>query len=288
MSEPKEFHIPITQSDITAVDCLAEASGFSKQMLKQAMQKGCVWLEQHTSSRDDDKQFIQRLRRAKRVLKPGETLHFYYDESVLDEKPLTASLVSDEGAYSIWNKPAGTRSQGSKWGDHCTLYRWSEQHLSPERPAFIVHRLDRAASGLMLLAHKKQATADLTRMFAKRQIEKRYQVKVEGDFSKLLSAEKPTKSIRTNIDGKAAASHVQQLSYDETSDESLLEVEIETGRKHQIRVHLASVGYPVVDDRLHGSGKTDKDLQLAAVALKFTCPVTGEAKSFALNPTFAV
>jgi len=287
MPEPKEFHIPIIQSDVTAIDCLAEASGLSKQMIKQVMQKGCVWLEQHTA-RGDEKQFIQRLRRAKRVLKPRETLHFYYDETVLNEKPAEAILISDEGAYSVWNKPAGMRSQGSKWGDHCTLYRWAEQHLNPERPAFIVHRLDRAASGLMLLAHKKQVTAELTRMFAKRQVDKHYQVKVEGDFSKLLPSDETTKSIRTNIDRKAATSHVRHLNYDKVSDESLLEVQIETGRKHQIRVHLASVGFPVVGDRLHGSGKSDQDLQLAAMSLKFQCPVTGETKSFALNPTFAV
>jgi len=287
MPESKEFHIPITELEVTAIDCLAEASGLSKQKLKQVMQKGCVWLEQH-STRGDEKQFIQRLRRAKRVLKPGETLHFYYDEAVLDEKPAEAVLISDEGAYSVWNKPAGMRSQGSKWGDHCTLYRWAEQHLSPERPAFIVHRLDRAASGLMLIGHKKQVTADLTRMFAKRQVDKRYQVKVEGDFSKLLIDDETVKSIRTNIDRKAATSHVKHLNYDKTSDESLLEVQIETGRKHQIRVHLASAGYPVVGDRLHGSAKSDKDLQLTAMALKFECPITGEAKSFALNPTFAV
>ena len=148
MSDPKEFHLPITQADMTAVDCLAEASGLSKQALKQAMQKGCVWLEQH-NTRGDEKLFIQRLRRAKRVLKVGETLHFYHDEAVLQEKPTEATLISDEGGYSIWNKPSGMRSQGSKWGDHCTLYRWAEQHLTPERPAFIVHRLDRAASGFV-------------------------------------------------------------------------------------------------------------------------------------------
>ncbi|MGB1309669.1 MAG: RluA family pseudouridine synthase [Leucothrix sp.] len=285
MPDPKEFHIPIT-ADTVAVDCLADASGLSKQKLKQAMQKGCVWLEQH-STRGDDKQFIQRLRRAKRILKAGETLHCYYDEAVLQEEPIAATLISDEGDYSIWNKPSGMRSQGSKWGDHCTLYRWAEQHLRPERPAFIVHRLDRAASGLMLLAHKKQVTTQFTTLFAKRQIEKRYQVKVEGDFSALIAGE-ASHSIRSNIDRKAATSHVRHLSYDQAHDESLLEVQIETGRKHQIRVHLASVGFPVVGDRLHGSGKNTKDLQLAAVSLTFQCPVSGEAKSFALNPTFAV
>ena len=287
MIEPKEFHLPVTVDGVTAVDALAESSGLSKQAIKQAMQKGCVWLEQYTSH-SAEKSFIQRLRRAKRVLKVGEVLHCYYDESVLQEQPIEAELISDEGAYSVWNKPAGMRSQGSKWGDHCTLYRWAEQQLKPERPAFIVHRLDRAASGLMLLAHKKQVTAELTAMFAKRKIEKRYQVKVEGDFRRLLADGEQRKSIRTNIERKAATSHVKCLRFDEASNESLLEVEIETGRKHQIRVHLASVGYPVVGDRLHGSADQKKDLQLTAVSLKFTCPVSGEAKAFALNPSFAV
>lgn len=287
MSELKQFHIPVPAAGITAVDCLSEASGLSKQAVKQAMQKGCVWLEQN-NPRGDETSFIQRLRRAKRVLKLGETLHCYYDERVLAERPIEAVLVSDEGDYSVWNKPAGMRSQGSKWGDHCTLYRWAEQHLTPERPAFIVHRLDRAASGLMLLAHKKQAAAELTKMFAKRQIVKRYQVKVQGDFSNLLTTPDAIKSIRTNIDQKTATSHARFLRYDQAEDESLLEVQIETGRKHQIRVHLASVGFPVVGDRLHGSGRNEKDLQLAAVSLEFQCPISGEAKSFALIPAFAV
>jgi len=98
-----------------------------------------------------------------------------------------AILVEDCGDYSIWNKPSGMLSQGSKWGDHCTIYRWVEKNLQPERAAFVVHRLDRAATGLILLAHKKSVASQFSRLFEKREIYKRYLVKVKGDFSKNLT-----------------------------------------------------------------------------------------------------
>ena len=278
-----EYHIPVTLADQTAVAILAEASKLSKQKVKQAMQKGCVWLEK-SGDRGENKQYTQRLRRAKKVLSIGETLHFYYDESVLNTEPAEAKLVSDKGDYSIWHKPSGMLSQGSKWGDHCTIYRWAEKHLKPERPAFIVHRLDRAASGLIILAHKKQTAAAFGKLFQKHEIDKRYRVSVEGDFSSILKGGEINKTIDSEIDNKPAVSHVVFISYDEKSNESVIEVKIETGRKHQIRKHLLEVGFPVVGDRLYGSGKSLEDLKLEAVSLGFVCPVSKEEVLF-LTPT---
>lgn len=275
MSEAREYHIPVTENGAIAVDYLQQASGISKQKLKQIMQKGCVWLEQSAN-----KQFIQRLRRAKKVLKAGDILHFYYDPAVLSSEPEAAELVSDRGDYSVWNKPSGMLSQGSKWGDHCTTYRWAEKHLVPERPAFIVHRLDRAASGLIILAHKKTTAAAFSKLFEHRQIEKHYQVLVEGDFTQALTNGEAVKTIRDEIDGKSACSHVALLSFDAETKRSLLDVNIETGRKHQIRKHLVGIGYPVVGDRLYGEGEHTIDLQLTAASLKFVCPVSGEKVNF--------
>lgn len=304
-AEAREYHVPITVDGVLAVDCLQQASGFSKQKLKQIMQKGCVWLEQSHAPRQAklgkaessgsnpyyasapvatdqlaNTQFIQRLRRAKKALKAGDILHFYYDESVLSAEPPVAKLVSDRGDYSVWNKPSGMLSQGSKWGDHCTVYRWAEKHLSPERPAFIVHRLDRAASGLILLAHKKSTAAALSKLFEQRCIEKHYRVWVRGDFHQALDQGEQIKTIRDEIDGKSACSHVALLAFDAEKQQSLLDVNIETGRKHQIRKHLAGVGYPVVGDRLYGEGEHTVDLQLTAALLKFVCPVSGEEVEF--------
>ena len=287
MSEPNEYHITASQDGQLAIDCLSDATGISKQKLKLAMQKGCVWLEKAGQG----KHYTQRLRRAKRPLVIGEILHLYYDLKVLTAMPAPALLISDEGAYSIWNKPSGMLSQGSKWGDHCTIYRWSEQNLHPERPAFIVHRLDRAANGLIVLAHKKQVAAQFSKMFEEHQLEKHYRATVTGNFATVMNGEGDTdsligktKTIREDIDDKSACSHITLLSYDETNDESTVDVLIESGRKHQIRKHLSSAGFPIIGDRLYGDPEKldERDLQLRAHSLAFDCPVTGIAKYFEL------
>lgn len=265
------------------MNLLATATGLSKQHLKQVMQKGAVWLEEKKTGKP------RRLRRASKALTAGDELHLYYDENVLQAVPVPPQLIADQGEYSVWYKPFGLRSQGSKWGDHCTLQRWVEQNLTPQRPAFIVHRLDRAATGLMLIAHKKTVASELAKLFAQREMEKRYQVIVHGQFPESTWPQK----IDSEIDGRHARSYARLLQYDTDKNRSLLEVRIDTGRKHQIRKHLLSIGYPVVGDRLYGSndkkqGKEEQgkeNLQLCAYSLKFICPLTGQEMHFQLPET---
>jgi len=262
----------IESPEDTAVDLLQRATGLSKQRIKLAMTQGAVWLTRGRNT--------QRLRRVKRTLRTGDEVHLYYDAEILAETPVAPSLLADRGAYSVWRKPCGLRSQGSKWGDHCTVVRWVERHLQPERPAFTVHRLDRAANGLILVAHSKTTAAALSALFRKREVEKRYRALVAGDFSphpKPLRVEQP-------IDDKEA---VSELSLNEVSADgrrSLVDVRIETGRKHQIRRHLAGVGHPVIGDRLYGAAEQDEvDLQLSARLLAFQCPIECERVEYRLE-----
>lgn len=262
----------VESSDHDAVTLVQQASDLSKQRIKFAMAQGAVWLTRggHT----------QRLRRAKRVLKPGDELHLYYDADILAEEPPAPELIADVGEYSVWNKPYGLRSQGSKWGDHCTVTRWAERHLQPERPAFTVHRLDRAANGLILVAHTKGMAADLSQVFKSRKVEKRYLALVNGTFA---SEEVPLRIVQP-IDDRPAVSEVTALQVSVDDKRSLLEVRIETGRKHQIRRHLADLGYPVIGDRLYGTGEEDGvDLQLQAFLLAFRCPVAGKKVEYQLS-----
>ena len=267
-----EKHIEIDQANVTAVDVISSHTQLSKQTIKQTMSKGAVWLSRgkHT----------QRLRRASRKLNKGDTLHLYYNAKILATQSPQASLIADEGDYSVWYKPCGMLSQGSKWSDHCTISRWASQHLKPERSAFIVHRLDRAATGLILLAHTKKATTALTQLFQQRAISKRYQAIVHGNFP----ASPEVLTINNLIDNKPAISHIRLIEYSETKDCSLVSIDIETGRKHQIRKHLASAGFPILGDRLYGNeNEFTTDLQLTAVSLRFNCPLHNTPRHYSLD-----
>lgn len=270
-----EYHVTLTDCDQSALQRLVEESGLSKNQIKQAMQKGALW-------RSRSKQ-AQRIRRIPKNLQSGDTLHLYFDEKVLAETPAEPELIADEGLYSVWYKPYGMRSQGSKWGDHCALYRWVEVNHRPERPAFLVHRLDRAATGLMLVAHSKKMAAALTKLFEQRQVDKRYQAIVAGRFSEETGAWAPKRTFTDELDAKTAISHARCLVYGAETEQSLLEVSIETGRKHQIRRHLSGAGFPIVGDRLYGDAKSgDQDLKLVASSLSFVCPFSGEDRVYQL------
>lgn len=268
-----EYHLEIPDANTLAVDLLAEHSQLSKQRIKKAMQQGAVWYEH--------KNKVTRLRRVKKKLQKGDKIHFYYNEQVLNKIPPTPHCIADLGAYSVWFKPAGLLSQGSKWSDHCAINRWVESHDTKQRPTFIVHRLDKAAQGLILLAHKKSMAAALAALFQQRKIKKIYRVKVEGCFA---DTDQP-QAFENKLDDKVAISFFQKKAYDSENNQSLLEVQIETGRKHQIRRHCAELGFPVVGDRLYGSPDQQADLALLAKEISFQCPLQHKKVFFSVDPS---
>ena len=252
-----------------AIELLAEAVPLSRQKLKQLMEKGGIWFKKANGGR-------RRLRRAKTPMRKGDILELHYDAHILATVPPTPMLIADKGAYSVWFKPENMLSQGSKFADHCAITRWVEKNYQPKRAVYLIHRLDRAASGLLLLAHDQKTAAKLSRLFSSRNIQKRYTVEVHGHFDAAI----PLK-IDTPIDGKAAESEVVSATPGEKQSELL--VEIKTGRKHQIRRHLSEQGWPVVGDRVYGIKDEQGSLKLTASYLKFICPVAGEPVEYKLK-----
>ncbi len=261
-----ELHLDITDGNQSITDLLSAECALSKAEIKQAIDKGALW---HSKGKR-----TQRLRRIKKPLNVGEQLHFYFDEKILKEVPVPAELIHDATSYSVWYKPYGMLSQGSKWSDHCTISRFAEKALT--RNSFIVHRLDRAASGLIIIAHSKKMAQTFSKYFEQHLLKKRYQIIVHGNFEAKHAHE--TKIETSLIDDKSAQSSFTFQQYSSNLDMSLLNVDIASGRKHQIRIHSARLGFPVVGDRLHGDHSVQYaatlNLQLAAVSLSFTCPLT--------------
>jgi len=280
-STPFEKHLLVKSSDQIAIAFLSQnIPDISKQTLKQAMQYGAVWLTKNGKT--------NRVRRAKKILDIGDELHLYYNEQTLFGEIPPARLIADEVEYSVWDKPCGMFSQGTKWGDHTSISRWVElfgleQNNIPQRPCFLVHRLDRATSGLIIVAHSKKMASQLVNLFETRQIEKRYTAVVSGHYV----AEPERQDLEADIDGKSAKSIILSAEYDEDKDQTSLLVKIESGRKHQIRKHLSGVGYPIIGDRLYGEKDIDdkplSDLMLRSCFLEFVCPVSGELRSCSVS-----
>lgn len=259
-------------SQLKASQVLAHHTQLSQAKIKDAMQKGAVWLLRGKGK--------QRLRRASKALKPGDTLELNYNPQLLNQTVPEPLLIHDAKDYSIWFKPYGLYCQGSRWGDFASIHRWVEIHLpqltnTPERPVFLVHRLDRATSGLILLCHSKTAARLFSAMFAEGTMDKRYQAIVHGDFSCFP----PDHKIEREVDGKPSCSLFSHVDHNDRH--SLVNVNLLTGRKHQIRQHLSGLGFPIVGDRLYGQGDQDgRDLQLQSVSLRFTCPFNHQTLQF--------
>jgi tRNA pseudouridine32 synthase / 23S rRNA pseudouridine746 synthase len=248
---------------LQACDFLALHTGLPKARIKDAMNKGAAWISRKRRGRE-------RMRRATSVLKPGDIVELFYEKAILCLDLPLARCLMDLTHYSIWDKPAGLLTQGTEYGDHCSLLRQVELSFLPRRGVYPVHRLDREARGLVLVAHTAEAAGKLSKLFRERAIIKRYHTEVLG----LLGPDKGI--IDTPLDGKPALTRFSMLSYDPDKNTSTLQVEMETGRLHQIRRHLASIGHPVMGDPRYGKGnKDEKPMRLVACALEFQCPITG-------------
>lgn len=205
------------------------------------------------------------------------------------------SLIYVDDTLIVLNKPAGLLSVPGKGVDKqdCLSTR-VVQHYPDAR---IVHRLDMATSGLLLMARGADTQRILSKAFASRQIDKRYEAVVQGlvdsanDSGQWQSIDlpialdwprRPIRVINTNT-GKPSQTLWQIKAVDLVAQTSRLVLAPITGRSHQLRVHLAAIGHPILGDAFYAS--TDavdraNRLLLHATQLRFTHPVTGKSLQF--------
>lgn len=255
-------------------DLLVQLSGLPKLRIKDAMQKGAVW-----HARGNGKPVRQR--RVTTPLQPGDRVHLHYDSQVLALEPPAARLVADCRRYSVWHKPAGLLVEGSRFGDHATLAAQVAAQFTPRREVYLVHRLDLEASGLLVIAHSRQAAAKLSALFQARSVDKRYRVEVLGD----LRTRGAEGRIDLPLDGKAAVTEYRVEGTRADDTRSVVLIRMHSGRYHQIRRHFDAIGHPVIGDPRYGTGNKDPGgMRLEAIGIAFTDPWSQRPVSFGELP----
>jgi tRNA pseudouridine32 synthase / 23S rRNA pseudouridine746 synthase len=237
--------------------------------LSSAAAKGAVWVQKNAKGK------ITRARSLHVTLAPEDVISFYYDPYVLAlPEVMSAEAIFDSSHYGVWVKESGVLSQGGQSGDHTSLLRYVEK--IKKKDVFLVHRLDRETTGLMVVAYHSQGAAKLSDLFQNNKIAKTYQAIVKGALP-----EGETGAITFSLDGKKATTHFKVLAT--KNSQSLLELTIETGRFHQIRRHLDMIGHPVMGDPRYGKGNKNKEgLKLLAWSLSFVDPWDRQSRLFTL------
>ena len=201
-------------------------------------------------------------------------------------------IVYEDNHIIIVNKSPGEIVQGDKTGDEPlveTLKRWIKEKYAKPGNVFcgVVHRLDRPVGGLVVFAKTSKALTRLNEMFRKGEVDKTYWAlsrnrpeEAEGRLVHYITTtERNNKSYASVTEKKGSKKAVLSYKLLGASDRyNLIEVKLETGRKHQIRVQLSAIGCPIKGDLKYGDRRSNPDgsISLMAKRIKFVHPVSGK------------
>jgi 23S rRNA pseudouridine1911/1915/1917 synthase len=240
----------------------------TKKGMKKAIEKGLVKV-------NGDVSFTGR------YISGGEVIELYKKEET-DRAPIVKmqlEVLYEDDYIAIVNKPAGIVVSGNK--KHTlvnalpyNLKKSNQKDVLPRpQPA---HRLDFPTSGVLLVGKTANTLTALNDLFRDREIKKVYQTITQGKMKNLEG------KLETTIKGKAAISHykvLQEIPSPKFDQLNLVELSPETGRRHQLRIHMSELGTPILGDKTYGiEGKVmqGKGLYLHALSLSFDHPITKE------------
>lgn len=260
---------------------------YSRNQIKQWILDGHVTIDQQPCTVAKTK-----VNSAMRIEVSTELL----DQTVAQPEAIDLNIVYEDDDLLIINKPSGLVVHPGA-GNHSGTLMNALLHAIPDLAtlprAGIIHRLDKDTTGLMLIAKTLTAYHALTHDLAERLVQRVYTAIVDGQLTHGQTIDKPIGRHRTNRQkmaicptGKSAVSHVRLLA--RLQGYTLVEVSLETGRTHQIRVHMQSLGHPLLGDVTYGKHRGYQKLQpdmatrvlcfqrqaLHATRLSFTHPIT--------------
>ncbi|NMA81065.1 MAG: RluA family pseudouridine synthase [Jeotgalicoccus halophilus] len=250
----------------------------SRNAVKGILKRGQVVVNDKSTTQFDDK------------LKPGDHVQIRERVASSSIKLKGVNILHEDDDIIVIDKESGLLSMGSKQERQMTAYKQLMdyvQSIHPKNRVFIVHRLDRDTSGVMIFARSKMVQQRLQKAWTEAVQERSYVALVEGVVQKngtitswltedktymMHSSPKPNH-------GQKAITHYKVLKTNRRF--SLLKVNLDTGRKNQIRVHMQDLGHPIVGDKKYGSEiNTINRLGLHANAIKFKHPVSGKVMKF--------
>ncbi len=214
-------------------------------------------------------------------------------EAGIEAQEIPIEVVYEDSDIIVVNKPKGMvvhpangNPDGTLVNAVMALCKGSLSGIGGEIRPGIVHRLDKDTSGLLIVAKNDLAHINMSKQIKDREVKKIYIALVKGNIGEneatinmpIGRSTKDRKKMAVRKDGKEAITHFKVLKRYEKY--TLLEIKIDTGRTHQIRVHMAEIGHPVVGDMVYSSGKNEFGVEgqmLHAKSLDFKHPITGKA-----------
>lgn len=270
------FHITEENAG-KAIDFFLKSHGFSRHILSglKTHPKGILVNGQHQNT--------------KYKLQQNDSLTVTILEPAPSEKivpvSMELSIVYEDEDILVLNKPADTPIHPSLNNYENSLANGVAYYYQKEASPFVfrcINRLDRDTTGLTIIAKNSLSSAILSRMVSMRQIHREYMAIVEGVTPKSGTiiapiGRKSDSAIERMVDyehGDHAVTHYTRISH--SSTHSLLKLQLETGRTHQIRVHMKHIGYPLIGDYLYNPDfSIIKRQALHSCRLTFSHPITG-------------
>ena len=232
-------------------------------------------------------------------VKKGDEIEVLDDldyEINVEPEDIPLDIIYEDDDLLVINKESGMvvhPAPGHYTGTlvNALLYKYKDLAGDKFRPG-IVHRLDKDTSGLMLVAKNEYTLEKLSEMIGNKEVERRYIALVNGiikhdtgtiDAPIGRDLNNRQKMAVTDKNSKEAITHFKVLEH--LNNHTLIECILETGRTHQIRVHMAYIGFPITNDPLYGKGKSDDFGQmLHSKYIKFTHPRTKKELEFSIEP----